>query len=441
MADAGTNVNAINTMTNAYTGATINRTTGFEMSAELKTYYNTELLENARKDIIFGQFCKKQPLPANHGRSVEWRKWNTFPQAGKLQEAVIPTGEKFGMTAINANIDQYGLYAAISDQLEMHAIDDVILGCTEEMGASAAETIDGLDRAEMLCGTNVMYCDTLDANGDYSATPTARYGLSASNNRLTPDMVNKAETFLKKQKAPKIRGKYVCIIHPSQAYDLRKSPDWVEAHKYASPEEIFNGEIGELHGCRFIESTEAKVWAGEDLTPTSRSLSLSAYSGSDTTTTCDAGVTTAYKVTVSEAVTDDIVGREVHIYDASATAYVGTVTIVGVTKTSKYLWIDAPLGITVASGDMFYPGEGGDGKTSQCAVYAALFLGADAVGDIDPEGMGLEMIIKSRAEAGGPLNQFSTVGYKFETGAKILYEERILRVEGCSSYSGVDETN
>ena len=65
-------------------------------------------------------------------------KWNTFARASKLVEGVIPTGQKFGVSTKTGAIDQYGTYASITDQLELHAYDDVILGATEEMGASAA---------------------------------------------------------------------------------------------------------------------------------------------------------------------------------------------------------------------------------------------------------------------------------------------------------------
>lgn len=61
---------------------------------------------------------------------------------------------------------------------------------------------------------------------------------------------------------------------------------------------------------------------------------------------------------------------------------------------------------------------------------------------IDPEGGALEMIIHDKGEIGGPLNQFSTIGYKFETnGATILYPERMLRVMSVSSFSATDEVN
>ena len=51
------------------------------------------------------------------------------------------------------------------------------------------------------------------------------------------------------------------------------------------------------------------------------------------------------------------------------------------------------------------------------------------------------MITKPASQVGGPLEQFSTAGYKLSTAAKILYQDRILRVESGSSYSAVDEAN
>ena len=60
---------------------------------------------------------------------------------------------------------------------------------------------------------------------------------------------------------------------------------------------------------------------------------------------------------------------------------------------------------------------------------------------IDPEGGNLQMIIKDKATAGGPLDQFSTLGYKFENASLILYEDRMVRIESCGEYSDVDEEN
>lgn len=350
-ADSGTLVNATGNYVNAYTG----ETTAFDnintLAGELKIFYDTELLENARVEMFYAQFAKKQKLPANHGTTVEWKKWNTFAKASKLQEGVIPTGQKFGMSTKIGAIDQYGTYAAITDKLELRAYDDVILGATEEMGASAAETQETLIRDALLTNMNVIYCDNVTlATGAVAGTPTSCAEMEASDtimSMLTPEMVAKAVTKMKKDRVPTINGKYYAVIHPSVAHDLRNSKAWVEAHKYSATSEIFNGEIGELHGCRFIENTFAPILGGTD------------YKNKENTVT-----------------------------------------------------------------------------------YATYFFGKEAFGIIDPDGGALQMIIKSKEQVGGPLEQHSTVGYKFETnGATILYPERVLRLMSCSSYSDIDEAN
>ena len=154
-ADAGTLVNGTGNFVNAYDGTTTPFDAAHTMDGELKTFYDTELLENARVELFYAQFAKKQTLPKKHGKTVEWRGFNTFEKATKLQEGVIPTGQKFGMRTKTGSIEQYGTYAAVTDILELRAYDDVILGATEEMGASAAETQETLIRDALL--VNVVY--------------------------------------------------------------------------------------------------------------------------------------------------------------------------------------------------------------------------------------------------------------------------------------------
>jgi N4-gp56 family major capsid protein len=216
----------------------------------MKEFYDTALLENAREASVFDQFAKVQPM--THGKTAEWRKFKTFaPATTPLQEGVVPTGKTLGMTNITATLSQHGDFVPVSDVLEMTAFDDVIFGATEEMGAAGGETDDILTRNALLGenATNVMW-----VNGGSS-----RDSLSGSD-KLTPADINKAVTMLKKMKAPKINGYYVAVIHPSVAEDIRESTEWKEFHKYNAVNPIFKGEIGELHGCKFIESNNAKIW-------------------------------------------------------------------------------------------------------------------------------------------------------------------------------------
>ena len=261
-AEGGDLVNATGNYINAYDGSSTEFDGAHTLAPELKTFYDTELLENARVEMFYAQFGKKQPLPKNGGKTVEWRKWNTFEKAAKLTEGVIPTGQKFGVTNLTGAIEQYGTYTAITDRLELRAYDDVILGATEEMGASAAETQEKLIRDALLVGTNVLYCDNVKADGTAASTATSAAGLFADETNgyayLTDKMVNKAVTKLKKDRAPTINGKYYAVIHPSVAEDLRNCEGWLEAHKYAAPEQIFNGAVS-AKGSLFITPDKVVV--------------------------------------------------------------------------------------------------------------------------------------------------------------------------------------
>ena len=88
---------AVQSITNTTTGHVDsysgNPVTTNALSPTMKEYYDTELLENARENLIFAQLGKKQVLPKNHGKIVEWRKWNTLGDADMLVEGVIPEGK------------------------------------------------------------------------------------------------------------------------------------------------------------------------------------------------------------------------------------------------------------------------------------------------------------------------------------------------------------
>ena len=417
LADGGTVVNTTGGYVNAYTGQKEGFNPPNDLSAEMKTYYDTEMLENARPNFVHSQFAKKQGLPKNRGQSVEWRKWNTLADAGKLEEGVIPAGQKMGATTLVQSITQHGTYVTVSDELELRAIDNVILGATEELGASAGSTQDKLVRNVMVAGTVKQLCDKVDASGAHTAVATrAQLDKTA---KLTPDEINKAVTTLKKLKAPTINGKYVAIIHPSVAYDLRSSKEWIEAHKYADVTPIFTGEIGELHGVRFVETTEAKIFAGEDLASDSRTLKVK-------TAISSAGKNIAFEG--GTVATDALKGRLI---------LVGGVLCEVASNTASSITVKENVN-NIEAGAVIAPGEGGAGGL---AVYATMVLGKDAYAMIDPEGGNLQMIIKDKSQAGGPLNQFSTLGYKFSSATKVLYEDRMVRIESCSAYSDVDTEN
>ena len=124
------------------------------------------------------------------------------------------------------------------------------------LASQAGRTLDTVTREVLAGGTNVIYAPA----GDTAVTSRANLTTASV---LTPDLIDQAATALKAQNADAIGESYVAIVHPYVAYDLRRNPEWIDVHKYSTPENIYNGEIGKLAGVRFIETSEAKIWTGD----------------------------------------------------------------------------------------------------------------------------------------------------------------------------------
>lgn len=227
-----------------------NHTGATGMSAEMKTYYEKRLLDQAEPLLVHDQFGDKYPIPANNGKTIEFRKYESLPKATEpLTEGVTPNAQALTVTPMTATVKQYGGWAAITDVLQLTAIDNNITQATKVLASQAGCTLDTVTREVLAGGTNVIYAPA----GDTAVT--SRTNLTTAS-VLTPDLIDQAATALKAQNADAIGESYV-------AYDLRRNPEWIDVHKYSTPENIYNGEIGKLAGVRFIETSEAKIWTGD----------------------------------------------------------------------------------------------------------------------------------------------------------------------------------
>ena len=392
------------------------QTTG-GLSAEMKTYYGMELLENAKPQLVHNQFAATKPLPVGGGKTVEWRKFGAFDKAlTPLTEGVTPDGSGISVSYITKELSQYGDYTTVSDMLDLTAIDDVVLEITDRHGANMGLTLDTVTRNEIQQGNQVIYAPKINDDGSKTEI-TSRYALN-DRCKISGELVAKAATALKKMNAPKFNGKYICIIHPSVAYDLRQDESWIAAHQYAAATELFDGEIGELHGVRFVETTEAQIFCGEDLASDSRTLLVNGAVNAGKTVSFDGGTVAA----------GALAGRYVLIGGERAKV---------VSNTASAMTLDK--NVTAADNAVIYPGEGG---AEGMAVYGCLFIGKDAYGVVDLS-EGTEVIVKPRGSGGtaDPLDQRSSVGWKGVHAAAILYDEYMVRVECGSSYSKQDKGN
>lgn len=225
----------------------LNKSTSEGLTDEMKTFYADLIVDYAKPNLVHGQFAQKKTVPKNGGKSVEFRKYKPYGVAGKLTEGETPMGNKLEVSVINAELAQYGDYTAVTDVVSLTAIDDNLLVAARQHGDQAALTSDTITREVLAGGTNVLYAGGVS-------------GRASLNAKLTAADIKNAVRKLKRKNAKTINGSYVCIISPDISHDLTNDEAWIDVHKYASPEEIFNGEIGKLYGVRFVETTNAKIF-------------------------------------------------------------------------------------------------------------------------------------------------------------------------------------
>ena len=395
-----------------------------DLSAEMKTFYEKSLLALMSPNLVHEQFGKKQPIPRHGGRNIEWRKFDKLGKAlTPITEGVTPNGNKLVVRTINDSVSQYGDYIEQTDMLELTAIDNTIVEATKELAEQASLTLDTIVREKLMEGHNVYYCPSVSSGTETAVT--SRTDITAENKLRVKDIFRLA-ALLKAVNAPKINGSYVMIIHPFVAEDLmiEAGEQWVDVNKYSNATKIFRGEVGELAGVRFVESTEAKIYAPAVIADGYSRLEVYEDADSAATSVKVVGELTAKSGVSIKCYIDGVENTITAITPSTGNGY-STLTVTA-------------LSAGISAGDMVCgQGAGKDGS----AVFASLCLANEAYGVTDLEGGGLEHIVKQRGYGNDPLNQRSSVGWKATKTAKILYEEYLIRVESGCHFSAEAEAN
>lgn len=224
------------------------------LTAENRIFYERALLKRLLPMLHAYNDAQKSTLPENSGTTVNWRKFAALAiPANALTEGATPDGKSLSVSTVTAEAKQYGDYVVISDLLAKTGIDKAMTEGSLLCGEQAALLIDSVVLAAMYATTNTMF-----AGGKATGTITAEDVMKESD-------VKKVVLKLKQKNARRFEdGYYHAIISPEQAYSLMEAQGWIDAAKYGSIKKLLKGELGELHGVRFMESTNIKKIAKGD---------------------------------------------------------------------------------------------------------------------------------------------------------------------------------
>ena len=225
--------------------ATTTQTYG-NLTAEQKTFYDRTLLSRLLPNLTFLKYGQKRPMPKNEGDTINFRRFNSLDvPAASLTEGVTPDGTTLSITAVTATVAQEGNWVRVSDKISMVGIDPVVTETAALMGENAAKTLETRCADVIFKGTSQQY-----AGGAASAAAIA------AGKVINSEEIKKAVRTLRKNNAEPAEGAcYIGFCDPEVAYDLQNDSLWQDISKYNGAENIMKGEIGRLHGVRFIVTT------------------------------------------------------------------------------------------------------------------------------------------------------------------------------------------
>jgi N4-gp56 family major capsid protein len=164
-----------------------------------------------------------------------------------MTEGSNPSAVALSATNVTATVGEYGSYTQTSKLLRLTAIDPKMKGAVEVMAQNAGESIDELVRNELDNGT-VQFTGGKSLISDIAASDV-----------LGEDEIRKAVRTLKVNKAMRYPdGYFLGKVNPYTSYDIMGETVWVNAHTYKDGSNLYRGELGKLHGVRFIETTNPK---------------------------------------------------------------------------------------------------------------------------------------------------------------------------------------
>jgi N4-gp56 family major capsid protein len=245
--------------------------------------YNRDLLTRAFPYLVHDKFGQRNSLKRANGINMVFRRYEKLGLAtSPLTEGVTPTGTTLDKTDVVATVQQYGNWIGISDLLKVAGVDNTIRETASLLGENMGETLDVVWREVLNAGTQYI-CVDIDDSGAFTTSQTR----SDTNGRICKSALDAAILALDTQNARRftqmVAGQdkdatfplapaYWAIIHPAvtallysgdTSVDLAVGSEFTPVERYSSYQDVMPNEVGKYRNIRFVETTQAKVFAGE----------------------------------------------------------------------------------------------------------------------------------------------------------------------------------
>jgi N4-gp56 family major capsid protein len=243
--------------------ANTSRTT---ITSEVDAAYQRTLLTRVTNDFKYTKWAQVRDIQKGAGtNTVRFRRYGNLTAATTaLTEGVTPPGSQLSVTAITATTNQYGDYVTLTDKLLMETQDPILTETAEILGDQAADTFDQVMRDILVAGTSVFYANGVAGRANVAANVSATdykkiiRALRKNNAKKITRIVN-AGTGVG---TSSVKAAFIALVSPDTVYDLKGVTGFTPIKDYGSNfTPVDENEVGALDEIRFVETTNAKVFA------------------------------------------------------------------------------------------------------------------------------------------------------------------------------------
>ena len=440
-------------------------------TADISNYIEKKLLPLARRQLVAYQFGEPIRLPYGRGTTYTATRYNRIPLPFQsLSEGVPPPSESLTLQQVSVVAAQWGDRIVLTDIAELTIEHPLFKTATDLMGLEIAELLERNTFNSLMSSTQVNYVNSRGAranllSGDVMNITEVNRAVSMLHNIGAPRFMGDEQTNVKVDvrageptagSDPRGHPHYVSIIHPFVEMDMRSNSTIVTAWSYSDVNKLYNDELGEWGGVRFVRSnmvpsfsgvspalTYTGVSTGGSLTTTGGPYYI-ILTGSDVQNQYESRI---YVVSSSVAIpgastTGSITFTTPSLTGYTWSAYIGTTTSPNNLATSPSGPTQGPLSgqavqlpgstlvtLTGVGASQTPPSPGPIGLTA----YPCFVFGRGSYGIVTLDQVRTSFL--TGPDKSDALNQLRVLGFKVMYGTIILNNTFMMRIEAVSSYN------
>lgn len=234
------------------------------LAPSVMTYYEKVFLARGKYPQILKEGGQLRTHPVDSGRTVNFTRMNPFAVVTTpLGEMSNPVTCAINLSTVSLTLSEYGLTTQTSKLATLVSIDVNMKEVVSALGQNMGETINRLVGNELQNGTSF-----------YGNSHTV-HSFTAGDTLDSCDIRAIVQT-LELNKAMKYDGGlFLGKTDPYSKNNLIADSTWVNSKTYSDVKDLYNGEMGELYGVRWLLNVD--VMSGTEAASTAASTTVRFY--------------------------------------------------------------------------------------------------------------------------------------------------------------------